>query len=176
METRDDVIKWARRMHLEDACVVDTEATGGAFQDELFEIAVIKLTDSAVLFDQIFEPDRPVSWYSTKVHNFTTKDLKGLPKFVDYWDELRKILEGVPILAFNSPFDKRLVQQTCNRYKLDTPELNWQCVMKKYGYYVSRKNGLSLKVVCEELGIPGGNHRAKEDALAAAGIVQKLAE
>lgn len=175
METKDDVVRWARQMHYDGAVVVDTEATGGAFQDEIFEIAVVRVVDSEILFDQIFEPSRPVAWHSTKVHKFTTRDLKGLPKFIDHWEGLRKVLVDVPILAFNSPFDKRLVQQTCNRYNLNLPELDWHCIMKKYGYYVSRKSGLSLAVVCEELGIPGGTHRAKEDALAAAGIVQKLA-
>jgi DNA polymerase-3 subunit epsilon len=175
MVTKEEVVKWARKMHFDGAVVVDTEATGGAFQDEIFEIAVIRLVDDKVLFDQMFEPSRPVAWHSTQVHNFTTKDLKGYPKFVDYWTELRSVLEGYPILAFNSPFDKRLLEQTCNRYRLDVPELDWHCVMKQYGYYVGRKNGLSLTAVCEELQIPGGNHRAKEDALAASGVVQKLA-
>lgn len=175
METREEVIKWARDMHYAGAVVVDTEATGGAFQDEIFEIAVVRVCDNKVLFDQIFEPTRPVAWHSTKVHNFTTKDLKGNPRFVDYWNKLSSLLDGYPVLAFNSPFDKRLLEQTCNRYKLNVPELNWHCVMKKYGYYVGRKNGLSLASVCEELQITGGNHRAKEDALAAAGVVQKLA-
>ena len=39
MVTREDVVKWARKMHFDGAVVVDTEATGGAFQDEIFEIA-----------------------------------------------------------------------------------------------------------------------------------------
>ncbi len=175
MVTREDVVKWARRMHFDGAVVVDTEATGGAFQDEIFEIAIVRVVDSKVLFDQIFEPSRPVAWHSTKVHNFTTRDLKGYPKFIDYWDEIRSFLDGFPVLAFNSPFDKRLVQQTCDRYNLDVPELEWTCIMRQYGLYVGRKSGLSLASVCEELQIPGGTHRAKEDALAAAGIVQKLA-
>jgi DNA polymerase-3 subunit epsilon len=176
MEKKYDVVKWARDMHYAGAVVVDTEATGGAFQDEIFEIAVVRVVDQEILFDQIFEPSRPVAWHSTQIHNFTTRDLKGNPKFVDHWPELRKVLEGYPVLAFNSPFDKRLVNQTCSRYDLEIPELEWWCIMKQYGLHVGRRNGLSLKVVCEELGIPGGTHRAKEDALAAAGIVQKLAE
>lgn len=175
MENRQEVIKWARKMHFDGAVVVDTEATGGAFQDEVFEIAVVRLVDNKVLFDQIFEPSRPVAWHSTRVHNFTTRDLKGYPKFIDFWPKLKALLEKFPVLAFNSPFDKRLVQQTCNRYNLDIPEIDWHCVMKQYGLYVGRKNGLSLSSVCEELGIPGGTHRAKEDALAASGVVQKLA-
>ena len=173
--TRDEVVKWARQMHYDGALVIDTEATGGAFQDEIFEIAVIRLVDNKVLFNQLFQPFRPISWHSSKVHNFTTRDVKGHPRFKDHWNELREILIGFPILAFNSPFDKRLLAQTVNRYNLDLPELDFQCIMKQYGYYVGRKSGLSLASVCEELEIPGGNHRAKEDALAAAGIVQKLA-
>jgi len=176
MITREDVVKWARKMHFDGAVVIDTEATGGAFQDEIFEIAVIRLVDNKVLFDQMFEPSRPVAWHSTRVHNFTTKDLKGYPKFPDYWKELKNIIDGFPVLAFNSPFDKRLLEQTVARYSLDPIDLDWWCVMRQYGYYVGRKNGLSLATVCEELKIPSGTHRAKSDALAAAGVVQKIAD
>lgn len=176
MITREDVVKWARKMHFDGAIVVDTEATGGAFQDEIFEIAVVRVVDNKVLFDQMFEPIRPVAWHSTRVHNFTTKDLKGYPKFPNYWQELMNLLESFPVLAFNSSFDKRLVEQTVNRYNLHLPKIDWHCVMRQYGHYVGRKNGLSLAAVCEELQIPGGTHRAKSDALAAAGIVQQIAD
>jgi DNA polymerase-3 subunit epsilon len=175
MEKKHDVVKWARDMHYAGAVVVDTEATGGSFQDEIFEIAVIRLVDDKVLFDQIFEPSRPVAWHSTQVHNFTTKDLKGYPKFVDYWTELRSVLEGYPILAFNSPFDKRLLEQTCNRYNLDPVELDWRCIMKQCGHFFGRKTGLSLSSVCAEFGVEGGSHRALSDAKAACGVVQCLA-
>ena len=170
-----EVREWARKMHYNGAVVIDTEATGGAFQDEVFEIAVVRLVDNKVLFDQLFEPERPISWYSTKVHGLITKDLKGLPKFTDYWNELYNLLDNVPVLAFNSLFDKRVLQQTCERYSLKNPNAFYECIMKMYGKFVGRRAGLSLAAVCEELQIPGGTHRAKEDAIAAAGIVQKLA-
>lgn len=176
MITREDVVKWARKMHFDGAVVIDTEATGGAFQDEIFEIAVIRLVDSKVLFDQMFEPSRPVAWHSTKVHNFTTKDLKGYPKFPDYWEELKNIIDGFPVLAFNAPFDKRLVKQTCDRYNLDLPELEYHCIMQAYGKYVGRRTGLSLASVCAELNVEGGSHRALTDAQAATRVVQKLAD
>jgi DNA polymerase-3 subunit epsilon len=170
----DEVAQWARHMCDVGAVALDTEATGGAFQDEIFEIAIVRVYDGKVLFNQLFKPLRPVSWHSTKVHNFTTKDLKDYPKFVDYWDEIRNLLIGVPVLAFNSSFDKRLIEQTCARYELQYPELIWDCVMKRYGQFVRRRTGLSLSKVCEELGITGGTHRAKEDALAAARIVWSM--
>jgi DNA polymerase III, epsilon subunit and related 3''-5'' exonucleases len=172
---QQEIQKWARDMHYAGAVVIDTEATGGAFQDEVFELSVVRVCDSKVLFDQLFRPQRPVAWHSSRVHGFTTKDLKTFPTFADYWHIIHPLLFGVPVLAFNSPFDKRLLKQTCDRYNLEYVEPSFECIMKAYGRYVGRRNGLSLSAVCEELQIPGGNHRAKEDALAATGIVQKLA-
>jgi DNA polymerase-3 subunit epsilon len=175
MEKRNKAIEWALQMCEQGALVLDTEATGGGREDEIFEIAVVRAVDGLVLFDQIYKPKRPVSWHSSRVHGFTTKDLKHFPKFTELWDELYSVIYGLPLLAFNSSFDKRLLQQTCDKYLLELEEPEWFCVMKKYGEYVGRKTGLSLAKVCKELQIPGGTHRAKEDALAAAGIVQKLA-
>lgn len=176
MEKRNKAIEWARQMIEQGAVVIDTEATGGGFEDEIFEIAVVRASDGVVLFDQIYKPKRPVAWHSSKVHGFTTKDLKNFPKFADLWDDLYETIKGVPLLAFNSSFDKRLLKQTCDKYSLELEEPSWFCVMRQYGAYVGRKSGLSLAKVCEELGVEGGNHRAKEDALAATRVVWSMAD
>jgi len=175
MEKRNKAVEWAKQMCEQGAVVIDTEATGGAFEDEVFEIAVIRAADGVVLFDQMFKPKRPIAWHSSRVHGFTTKDLKNCPKFADLWDALRPTIHDVPLLAFNSSFDQRLLKQTCDKYSIEMAEPQWHCVMKKYGEYVGRKTGLSLAKVCEELGVVGGNHRAKEDALAATRVVWSMA-
>lgn len=175
MEKRIKAVAWAKEMCERGAVVIDTEATGGAFEDEVFEIAVVRAFDGMVLFDQIFKPKRPVAWHSSRVHGFKTKDLKHFPKFEDLWGSLYLAIKDVPLLAFNSPFDQRLLKQTCDKYSLAMDEPEWHCVMRKYGDYVGRKSGLSLAKVCEELGVVGGNHRAKEDALAATRVVWSMA-
>ncbi len=175
MEKRDKAIEWAKQMLEQEARVIDVEATGGGFEDEIFEIAVVRASDGVVLFDQIYKPKRPVAWHSSKVHGFTTKDLKTFPKFADLWDDLYETIKGIPLVAFNSSFDKRLLKQTCDKYSLELEEPEWFCAMRQYGAYVGRKTGLSLAKVCEELGVEGGSHRAASDALAAARVVQSIA-
>lgn len=174
--TKEEVLEWAFQMEEQGAVVIDTETTGGSFQDEVIEVSAVRAKDGVVLFDSLFHPKRPVCYHSTKVHGFRTRDLIGNPRFPDKWTELFAAIDGVPLLAFNSAFDKRMIIQSCKKYDIEPPESEWHCIMQNYGKYVGRRTGVSLASVCAELEIPGGNHRALTDAIAAARIVNKLTE
>ena len=171
---KKEVIRWAEEMLDKNAVVLDTETTGGSFEDEVIEVSVVSPKDGLVLFDSLFCPKRPISWHSTRVHQLKTKDLKEQPTFPDRWEELRSFIVGVPVLAFNSSFDSRLLSQSCKRYEIEPPETDWHCLLKQCVSFFGKKSGVSLDYTCQELNVQAGNHRALQDALAAARVVWKL--
>jgi DNA polymerase III subunit epsilon len=173
---KKEIQKLAQQITEQGAIVLDTEATGGGYWDEVFEIAVVRAQDGKVLFDQLFKPKRPIAYHSTLVHGYTTVDLKKYPSFKEMWSDLKPLLEGVPVLAFNSSFDSRVINQTCIRYKLDAPKTEWLCVMDMHKKYTGRKVNTSLLNACTEFGVIPGDHRAVTDALAAARVVWKMAK
>lgn len=168
--------QWAAQMSLCGAVVIDTEATGGTHFDEVFDVAVVRVFDGLVLFNQLMTPRRPIAWHSQQVHGFTTADLKGLPKFPDVWDDFERATRGVPLLAYNSSFDARLLAQTCKRYGITVPEWEWYCIMKQYNFFSDRKKPTNLTNACFEMDVEGGTHRALSDAVAAANLVRRMAE
>ena len=72
------------------------------------------------------------------------------------------------MLAYNADFDRRLLEQTAERYGLDMPVAEWRCVMR--GYAEGRRS-LALSEACRREGIAVGEHRALGDARVARELV-----
>lgn len=164
---------WALEMHAMDAAVLDTEATGLSFQDEVIEVSVVRAIDGSVLFDSLFYPQMKINWHASLKNGLFKKHLKGAPRFFEKWDELHYVLKDRPVIAYNSAFDKRIINQSCTRYDILKPDLNWHCLMSKFKEHVGFKTNQTD--ACEMLNVKAGTHRALDDALAAARILWMLA-
>ena len=119
--------------------ILDTETTGFARYDEVIQLSVVDL-NGTVLFDSYFKPKAKSHPGALKIHKLTDEFLSDKPKFEEKWEEIQEVLAGKTIIIHNELFDRRLLSQTCQRYKL-TPGIEFKtcCSMR----YFQKRIGIS---------------------------------
>lgn len=156
----------------ENVLVLDLETTGVSRNDEFIEIAVVEGLTGKVLIDTLVRPTCLIHPAAYKVHGISYEHLMYAPYIEDVAFNIYKILDGRVVAAFNSNFDKRLLEQTFNKQSLRLPNIKaWHCLMEMSSKLFGKK---SLTDICRELKIKGGEHTAVSDALAAARLFYKL--
>ena len=116
-----------------DILILDVETTGFDKEAEVIQIGVID-TRGNVRMDCICIPQGPISPWAQEVNKIDDERIKneGRP-FSEVYAELRPILERAEIVwAWNMPFDRNILQQSCERYGLSMPALDWRCAMREY--------------------------------------------
>ena len=146
--------------------VLDTETTGFGPRSEVLELAIIDADSGAVLYDAGILPEGRIPAAASAVHGLTRAKLRALKArtWPRHHTAVCKILAGADaVLAYNADYDRRLLEQTADRYGLALPAgLNWQCVMLDYA---DGGRWVKLSVACKREGIAvSGAHRALADA------------
>jgi ATP-dependent Lhr-like helicase len=148
--------------------VVDVETTGLAVGrgHRVVEIAVVRCrADGSVedFWHTLLDPSRDVG--PTRVHGLSMVDVIGAPSFTDVAGEVAARLEGRVLVAHNVPFDLSFLRAEFARAGHVLPELPTLCTLAL--------TGSSLGAACAQRGIALENaHSAREDALAAASLLQ----
>ncbi len=105
------------------------------------------------------------------IHGLTWSDVAEAPDFGALWPTIATFLEGADFLAaHNAAFDRRVLAACCATYRIDAPELPFQCTVRMarrtWDIYPTK-----LPDVCSRLGIALDHHEALSDARACAAIV-----
>lgn len=151
--------------------VVDTETTGFGRRSEVLEVAIIDADTGEVLYDTPVLPAGPIQSAASAVHGLTRTELKrlGAEPWPAHHEVVAQIIyEAGLVLAYNADFDRRLLEQTAERYGFDLPAADWRCIMR--GYAQNRRS-LTLSEACRREGITAGGHRAVGDARVARELV-----
>ena len=112
-----------------DVVIVDTETTGLGSTAEVFQVAVINTRGDTLMSELVRVQERFLK-SATQIHGWTRRKLRrhGAKRWVKVYPKLRKPLERAHVgLAWNAPFDERMIAQTCARYGLSSPRCEWQC-------------------------------------------------
>lgn len=158
------------------ALALDTETTGSGADDEVIELGVVRALDGEVLFDGQFKPSKNIEPGAFMVHRIADEELANKPRVAEVWDELFSLLDRVTCVAWNAAYDSRLLANTARKYALPEPRVEWVCVMKLYREFRALPKNCKLEDACRALGVRRGNHRAVNDALAAARVLYRMAD
>lgn len=152
--------------------IVDLETTGlsAAMGERVVEVSVVRVPregDPLVVFDTLVHPGGPVR--GTSIHGITDDDVEGAPFFWEIAPQLLAHLEGTVVATYNAAFDMAFIESELSLATRGAfvPELPYLCLM-----WMRPQLGVGprcpLSTACEHLGIPGGDHSAREDSVAAA--------
>ena len=61
------------------------------------------------------------SAFTTAIHGLTRSDTENAPSFPDVWGEIAPRIEGLPLVAHNSPFDEGCLRAVHAHYGLPFP-------------------------------------------------------
>jgi len=150
--------------------------TANYYRHSACAVGLVKVENGHIvkkLVSLIRPPDR---WFKfTYIHGITWEDVEDAPSFDKLWPELQTFFRGVDFLAaHNAPFDRSVLNKTCEYYDLIPPDIEFKCTVqlsrKVLGIYPT-----SLPDVCRALNIRMDNHHeALSDALACAEIMHHI--
>lgn len=135
---RNQSILWAvKHLNNRDFVILDTETTGIAKSDQIVQISMVDSIGST-LFSSLLKPVRKKKFSdeAISVHGITIEKVKDAPTIDEILEELNKLVGDKIVLAYNADFDKRLLDQSCEKINIPTPRWTWECVMLQYSQFV----------------------------------------
>jgi DNA polymerase-3 subunit epsilon len=175
-EANDRAVTWARaRLAEMSQCVVlDTETTD-LDHPEVIELAVINLY-GVVLFNERILPADEIQPGALAVHGITKEALAGCPSFREVYFNLVQLLTGKTVVSYNTAFDMRAINYTCQKHGLPVPglEVRWECAMEAYALFAGEWSNHFQSFKWQRL--QGGDHTALGDCRAALACIREMAE
>lgn len=162
-------IEWANRvLGNPDYVILDTETTGllKTSESEIIELSILSM-NGRKRYSARFKPLKSIPRRTTKIHGITNKAVRNCPSFKSEYKKICKILEGKTIIAYNSKFDKGIFDRTCKFHGCNIPDINWECAMWAYKYFMNARWFLPL---------PESEHNSLDDCRATLKIIKKIAK
>jgi DNA polymerase-3 subunit epsilon len=140
----------------------------------------IVIVREGVITEKIYRLIRPEPewhwWRFTQIHGLTAEDTQDADTFPHVWKEIESKIDGLPLVAHNSPFDEGCLRKAFQVYQMDYPDYEFHCTCnasrKKFGKLLHSHN---LSTVAAHCGFDLENHHhALADAEACAAIAMKI--
>ncbi|MDR1860437.1 MAG: 3'-5' exonuclease [Bacteroidales bacterium] len=96
-------------------------------------IGAVIVRDGCIV-ERIYRLVRPEpEWYyywNTQVHGLTEADTAGEEVFPHVWAEIAPKIDGLPLVAHNSPFDEGCLKAAHRTYRMDYPDYQFYCTCR----------------------------------------------
>lgn len=153
--------------------VFDIETTGlNPYSDDIIEIGAVKIKNGEIVdrYNQLINPGREISEFTTNLTSITNEDLADKPSFEQIKDDFYNFIKGTILVAHNAEFDIGFIKRKYSNYGvyIDNPYAD---TLKISRYTLTDLKRHKLDIVAERLGVNLQNHhRAVDDANATAEI------
>jgi DNA polymerase-3 subunit epsilon len=177
-----DWVSWAQSILADpDWIILDSETTGFSHQDVVIELAMLD-GSGRTLLDTLVASPVPVPSAVQRLTGITPASLSGAPTLTQLLPALMPLLAR-GIVAYNAPFDARLLASSLRRVGVNWTPSRVACALQAFtGYRASvgvprPGSGATLRDACAQMGIPrSGGHRALDDARATLALLRAMAE
>lgn len=173
LSQRQTAIMNARQVIEQNPVYLDTETTGLEKTDEIVEISIVDESGN-ILLDSLVKPSQSIPASATRIHGITNDMVQKAPAWPILWQQVRPLVIGKRIVAYNSDFDSRLIKQSFDRYRLPMKDYlaffdlmklysifrgDWDPGRQQYRYYSLEQAGKSANI-----SLPNA-HRSTADTL-----------
>jgi DNA polymerase-3 subunit epsilon len=160
--------------------VFDTETTGlqPSAGDEIIQIGATRIVAGKLrrqsCFEQLVDPERPLSAAGIEIHGITPDRLRGQPLIAAVLPAFHAYAQDTVLVAHNAAFDMRFLQlkEAATGLVFDQPVLD---TLLLSAVVHPEQDAHRLEAIAERLGVPVlGRHTALGDAMVTAEVFLKL--
>lgn len=163
---------------MKDFAAIDFE-TANARRSSVCSVGVVIVREGEVtdkFYSLIYPFPDYFTYWNTRVHGLTLPDVEDAPAFPDVWAQVAPRIEGLPLVAHNSPFDESCLKAAFAAYRLDYPGYEFHCTCRAARRLLGDKlPDHQLQTVAAYCGYSlDAHHHALADAEACAAIALRL--
>ena len=160
-----------------DFAAIDFETANGE-RSSVCSVGVVVVRNGLIAntFYSLIKPEpNYYAWFCQEVHGLTHKDTDNAPVFPDVWRQIEPMIEGLPLVAHNSPFDEGCLRAVMRVYQMDWPDYKFYCTCRAARRQLRYLPNHQLHTVAQACGYNlEHHHHALADAEACAAIAIKL--
>ncbi len=162
---------------MKDFAAIDFE-TANSERSSVCSVGVIIVRDGEIVdsFYSLIKPEPDYyNYWCQRVHGLCSRDTDNAPVFPDVWAKIAPMIEGLPLVAHNSPFDEGCLKAVFRTYQMDYPDYEFYdtlyCSRRKFPALENHQ----LQTVAAACGYQLENHHhALADAEACAWIAREI--
>lgn len=128
-ESRDALKRKREHKIMKDFAAIDFETANGS-RSSVCSVGIIVVRGGRIT-DRFYRLIRPFPNYytsfTTAVHGLTHQDTCDANPFPDVWAEAAPLINGLPLVAHNSPFDEGCLKAVFAAYNMPYPNYRFYC-------------------------------------------------
>ena len=161
-----------------DFAAIDFE-TANECRSSVCSVGVVIVRGGIVVdsFYSLIHPEPEYyQWFCQQVHGLGPEDTDDAPVFPKVWAKIDPLIEGLPLVAHNSPFDEGCLKSVFRVYQMDYPDYEfYDTLAESRRLYGSSLPNHQLQTVAAACGYDlTRHHHALADAEACAAIALKI--
>ena len=106
---------------MQDFAAIDFE-TANFERSSVCSVGIVIVRGGEIVdsFYSLIQPEpNYYQWRCTQVHGLTREDTDEAPVFSEVWKQIDPLIEGLPLVAHNAPFDKGCLRACLMTYQMD---------------------------------------------------------
>ena len=141
-------------------------------------VGVVIVRDGEIVdkFYSLIQPEpNYYNYWCTQVHGLCRADTDDAPVFPEVWAQIEPLIEGLPLVAHNRPFDEGCLRAVFRTYQMDYPEYEFLDTLAASRRLQPDLENHQLQTVAAACGFCMENHHhALADAEACAWVAREL--
>ena len=162
---------------MKDFAAIDFE-TANKERCSVCSVGIVIVRDGEIVnsYYSLIKPEpNYYNYWCTQVHGLNQRDTDKAPVFPKVWSQIEPIIEGLPLVAHNRPFDESCLKNVFRVYQMDYPDYEFYdtlCVSRRV---LPELENHQLQTVAAACGYRLENHHhALADAEACAWIAREI--
>lgn len=162
---------------MKDFAAIDFETANGQ-RSSVCSVGIVIVRGGEIVdrFYSLIEPTpNYYNYWTTSIHGLTRMDTDGQPTFPEVWAQVAPLIDGLPLVAHNRPFDEGCLKAVFAEYGMEYPGYEFHCTLAASRRCMRDLPSHCLDVVASACGYDMENHHhALADAEACAAIAMKI--
>lgn len=162
---------------MKDFAAIDFE-TANSERSSVCSVGVVIVRNNEIVdsFYSLINPEpNYYNYWCTKIHGLTNRDTDDAPIFPEVWKQIAPLIEGLPLVAHNSPFDESCLKAVFRVYQMDYPDYKFYDTLSTARRTMKGLENHQLHTVAAVCGYQLDNHHhALADAEACAWIAREI--